>query len=42
MLLWLSRWYRTDGKLSGEEVANEIEKIAFGGILRPQARLARK
>jgi AcrR family transcriptional regulator len=42
MLLWISRWYRTDGKLSGEEVANEIEKIAFGGILRPQARLARK
>jgi len=42
MLLWLSRWYRPDGKLTGEEVANEIEKIAFGGLLRPQARLARK
>jgi AcrR family transcriptional regulator len=42
MLLWISRWYRTDGKLSGEEVANEIEKIALGGIIRPQARLARK
>jgi AcrR family transcriptional regulator len=42
MLLWLSRWYRPDGKLTGEEVANEIEKIALGGLLRPQARLARK
>ncbi|MGE0132345.1 MAG: TetR/AcrR family transcriptional regulator [Blastocatellales bacterium] len=42
MLLWLSRWYRPDGKLTGAEVANEIEKIALGGLLRPQARLARK
>ncbi|MGH9834916.1 MAG: TetR/AcrR family transcriptional regulator [Blastocatellia bacterium] len=42
MLLWISRWYHPDGKLSGEEVANEIEKIALGGIMRPQARLARK
>ena len=42
MLLWLSRWYRPDGKLTGEDVANEIEKIALGGLLRPQARLARK
>lgn len=42
MLLWLSRWYHPDGKLSAEQVANEMEKIALGGILRPQARLARK
>jgi AcrR family transcriptional regulator len=42
MLLWLSRWYRPDGKLTGEDVANEIEKIALGGLLRPQARLARR
>src|SRR5262249_60471748 len=42
MLLWLSRWYSPDGKLTGDEVANEIEKIALGGLLRPQARLARK
>ncbi|MCG3160681.1 MAG: HTH-type transcriptional repressor KstR2 [Acidobacteria bacterium] len=41
MLLWLSRWYRPDGKLTGADVANEIEKIALGGLLRPQARLAR-
>jgi AcrR family transcriptional regulator len=42
MLLWLSRWYHPDGKLTGEEVANEIEKLALGGMLRPHARLARK
>ena len=39
MLLWLSRWYKPDGRLTGDEVANEIEKIALGGLLRPQARL---
>jgi TetR/AcrR family transcriptional regulator, cholesterol catabolism regulator len=42
MLLWLSRWYKPDGRLTGEEVASEIEKIALGGLLRPQARLAHK
>jgi hypothetical protein len=41
MLLWLSRWYKPDGRLTGDEVANEIEKIALGGLLRPQARLSR-
>jgi TetR/AcrR family transcriptional regulator, cholesterol catabolism regulator len=42
MLLWLSRWYKPDGRLTGDEVANEIEKIALGGLLRPQARLVHK
>ena len=41
MLLWLSRWYKPDGRLTGDEVANEIEKIALGGLIRPQARLSR-
>jgi TetR/AcrR family transcriptional regulator, cholesterol catabolism regulator len=41
MLLWLSRWYKPDGRRTGEEVASEIEKIALGGLLRPQARLSR-
>ena len=40
MLLWLSRWYRPDGKLTRAQVAEEISKIALGGLLRPQARLA--
>jgi AcrR family transcriptional regulator len=35
MLLWVSRWYRPDGKLKGEQVADEITKIVFGGIVRP-------
>jgi AcrR family transcriptional regulator len=41
MLLWLSRWFRPDGRLTREQVADEISKIALGGLLRPQARLAR-
>ena len=41
MILWLSRWYNPDGRLSPEEVAGEITKIALGGLLRPQRRPAR-
>ncbi len=42
MLLWLSRWFKPDGRLSSENVAEEISKIALGGYLRPQARLGRR
>jgi AcrR family transcriptional regulator len=42
MMLWLSRWFRPDGRLTTEEVVGEIGKIALGGLLRPQARLGRR
>lgn len=42
MLLWLSRWFRPDGRLTSEQAAEEISKIAIGGLLRPQARLGRR
>ena len=42
MILWLSRWYSPDGRLAPEQVAEEITKIALGGMLRPQARLGRR
>ncbi len=42
MMLWLSRWFRPDGRLTSEQVVEEIYKIALGGLLRPQARLGRK
>ncbi|MCI0339316.1 MAG: TetR/AcrR family transcriptional regulator [Acidobacteria bacterium] len=42
MMLWLSRWYRPDGKLSRERLAEEISKIALGGLLRPQVRFSHK
>jgi AcrR family transcriptional regulator len=37
-ILWLSRWYHPDGRLTPEEVIAEIVKLALGGLLRPQAR----
>jgi len=42
MILWLSRWYHPDGSLTPEQVAGEVCKIAMAGLLRPQARLARR
>lgn len=33
MIMWLARWFRPDGRLSREQVAEEICKIALGGIL---------
>jgi AcrR family transcriptional regulator len=42
MLLWVSRWYRPAGRLTSEQVADEVLKIALGGLLRPASRLARR
>ena len=39
-VLWLSRWYHPDGRLTPEQIVEEIGKIALGGLLRPQARLS--
>jgi TetR/AcrR family transcriptional regulator, cholesterol catabolism regulator len=41
MILWLSRWYSPDGRLTPEQIAEEITKIALGGLLRPQPRSPR-
>jgi len=35
MILWLPRWFRQDGRLSQQQVAKEIAKLALGGLLRP-------
>ena len=37
MIVWLSRWFRNDGKLTEQQVAEEITKIALKGLLRPEA-----
>jgi AcrR family transcriptional regulator len=42
MLLWISRWYRADGKLTSDQVANEVLKVAVGGMLRTPKRALRK
>ncbi len=33
MILWLSRWYSPQGRLTPEEISAEVVKIAFGGLL---------
>lgn len=33
-LLWLPRWYKPDGKLTGDQVIEEITKIATGGLIK--------
>ena len=40
MILWLSRWYNPAGRLTPEQVSEEVTKIALGGLLRAPARRA--
>jgi TetR/AcrR family transcriptional regulator, cholesterol catabolism regulator len=41
MINWLSRWFRQDGDLTQEQVAEQIVKIALNGLLRPESRSTR-
>src|SRR5262249_16040664 len=34
MILWLSRWYSAEGRLTPEQVSDEVTKIALSGLLR--------
>jgi AcrR family transcriptional regulator len=34
-LMWLPRWYRSEGRLSSEAIVAEISRMALGGLLRP-------
>jgi AcrR family transcriptional regulator len=38
MVLWLPRWFRQDGRLSQERVANDIATMALAGLVRPRPR----
>jgi TetR/AcrR family transcriptional regulator, cholesterol catabolism regulator len=39
MILWLSRWYNPTGRLTPEQVAEEVTAIALGGVLNtPEQR----
>jgi hypothetical protein len=38
MILWLARWYRPHGQLTGAQVAEEIAKLAMSGLLMPPRR----
>ena len=33
MILWISRWFRPEGRLSAEEVVEQITEIALSGLL---------
>lgn len=35
-VLWIARWFRSDGRLSGTEVAEEIAEIALTGLLKKE------
>lgn len=41
MILWLSRWYNPEGRLTPEEVSDQVTQIALGGLLRATPRRAR-
>jgi TetR/AcrR family transcriptional regulator, cholesterol catabolism regulator len=42
MILWLSRWYNPEGRLSPEQVSEEVTNIALGGLLHSQSKRARR
>jgi TetR/AcrR family transcriptional regulator, cholesterol catabolism regulator len=48
MILWLPRWFREDGRLTHEQVAESIANLALGGLIRkrprarPKLRVARR
>jgi len=43
MILWLPRWFRQDGRLTQEQVADDIAKLALGGLLvEPSTRSRRR
>lgn len=37
MISWLSRWFRQNGSLTEEQVADQISKIALHGLLKPES-----
>ena len=37
MVMWISRWYQHDGKLTSEQVVADLTDIAVSGLLLPQA-----
>ena len=38
MILWLPRWFRQNGRLSQEQVADTIAAMALGGVLRERGK----
>jgi AcrR family transcriptional regulator len=42
MILWISRWYRRDGKLSAEQVLKDYVEIAMNGVLKTDRVASRR
>ena len=40
MVLWIYKWYRPDGAISGDRLAREMKELFFGGLERPRRREA--
>ena len=38
MILWISRWYRRDGKITPQEALNDYLEIAMNGVLKMEAQ----
>jgi len=38
MILWLPRWFRQDGRLTQDQVAENIANLALGGLIVPRRR----
>jgi AcrR family transcriptional regulator len=38
MILWLPRWFRQDGRLTQDQVAENIANLALGGLIAPRRR----
>jgi AcrR family transcriptional regulator len=41
MILWISRWYRRDGKISPQEALNDYLEIAMNGVLKTASKSSR-
>ena len=42
MILWISRWYRRDGKMSADEVLKDYVEIAVNGVLKGERAAAKR
>lgn len=42
MILWLPRWFRSGGRLSEEQAANEMANLALAAVLAPKTDARRK
>jgi TetR/AcrR family transcriptional regulator, cholesterol catabolism regulator len=38
MILWLPRWFRQNGHLTQEQIADQVANVALGGVVRRRSR----